>query len=236
LKAKRNKKNNALEIAARNYCHSGSETAKNEVVKAGEALVHYYAGLYSPGRSDEDLAQVGYEGLLKALRRFDPEKGVKFSTYASHCIIGEIRHELRNRGAFKVPEGLRTLQSRVIKATEELAQKNETMPTLSEIARVVNVSEDGIVEAMQAGCVSLDEIDLSKVRHLRYESFKLPIEDKLTMQMSLEKMDEMQRKVIKHIFFEGLTQQQTAERLGINQRKVSRLMHKGLKEMRAQIG
>ena len=229
------KQNEPLENAATTYSYTGCERAKETAVQKGEALVCYYANLYSPGRMEEDLKQAGYEGLLKALKRFEPAKEVKFSTYASHCIIGEIRHELRNRGTFKVPEGLRMLQARVLKVTEELAQKNESMPTLSEIAKVVNVSEEGIVEAMQAGCVSLDEIDLSKVRHLRYESFKLPIEDKLAMQISLEKMDKMQKKVIKMIFFEGLTQEQTAKRLGINQRKVSRLMHKGLKEMRTHV-
>ncbi len=228
-------RNPDLETAAETYHCTGCLKAKEAAVKAGEALVSYYAALYSPGKLEEDLKQAGYEGLVKALNRFDPGKGAMFSTYASHCIIGEIRHELRNRGVFKVPEGLRILQSRVLKVTEELAQKNESMPTLAEIAKIVNVSEEGIIEAMQAGCVSLDELDISKVKHLRYESFRLPIEDKLVMQMSLERMDEMQQNVIKLIYFEGLTQEQTAKKLGLNQRKVSRLMHKGLKEMRAHV-
>jgi len=109
------------------------------------------------------------------------------------------------------------------------------MPTLKEIARKVNVNEEGIVEAMQAGCVSLDELDLTKVRHIRYESFKLPIEDKIAVQMSIEKMDQLQQQVIKLIYYEGLTQEETAKRLGLNQRKVSRLMNKGLNDMRAYV-
>jgi RNA polymerase sigma-B factor len=88
---------------------------------------------------------------------------------------------------------------------------------------------------MQAGCVSLDEIDLSKVKNLRYESFKLPIEDVITVQMSIEKMDQLQQQVIKLIYYEGLTQEETAERLGLNQRKVSRLMNKGLNDMRTYV-
>ncbi len=226
------KQNEALEAAARDYYDTGSQKAKGDVARAGEALVTYYASLYSPGRVDEDLKQAGFEGLLKALKRFDPVNGAMFSTYASHCIIGEIRHDLRDRGPFKVPEAMKSLQAKVINATEELAQENCAMPSLKEIACKVNVAEEGIVEAMQAGCVSLDEVDLSKVKHLRYESFKLPIEDKITVQMSLEKMDNIQQKVIKLIYYEGLIQEKKKKKLGINQRKVSRLLQRGITEMR----
>ncbi len=228
-------KNEALEEAVREFFESGSEEAKESVIKAAAALVNYYAGLYSPGETDEDLRQVGYEGLLKALKRFEPAKGVMFSTYAVHCIIGEIRHELRNLRTFKVPEWLQSLQSQVLKITEELAQENGYMPTLSEIAKKANVAEEGIIEAMQVGCVSLDEIDLSRLRSLRYESFKLPLEDVVTLKMSLERMDGLQKKVITMIYYEGMTQEQVAQRLGLNQRKVSRLLNSGLKEMRLQM-
>lgn len=228
-------KNEALEIAALSYLQSGAGEDKTAVVTAGQALVNYYASLYSPGKADEDLRQAGYEGLLKALNRFKPERGYSFSTYASHCIIGEIRHELRDRGTFKIPDWMKGLQARIINATEELAQKNGTIPTLKEIARQVNVTEEGIIEAMQAGCVSLDQVDLSKMRHIRYESFKLPIEDTIAVQMSLEKMDKLQQQVIKMIYYEGLTQEETASRLGLNQRKVSRLLKRGLSDMRAYV-
>ncbi|MFO7951746.1 MAG: sigma-70 family RNA polymerase sigma factor [Bacillota bacterium] len=231
----KNNQNESLEIAAKTYCYTGCEQAKTAAVEAGEALVCYYANLYSPGRLEEDLKQDGYEGLLKALKQYDPDREVKFSTYAAHCITGEIRHDLRNRGIFKVPEWMRTLQSKVISATEELAQQNGAMPTLQEIAQKVNIEEEGIVEVIQLGCISLEEIDLSKLRSLRYENFKLPLEDKVAMRMSIEKMDELQQKVIKLIYYEGLTQEETAKKLDINQRKVSRLLNRGLKEMRASM-
>ena len=188
------KQNIAIEAAVLNYIETGSKEDKAEVVKTCDALINYYARLYIPGRLDEDLRQAGCEGILKALKRYNQSRGVMFSTYASHCIIGEIRHELRYRETFKMPDWLRSLQGNIINATEELAQKNGAMPTLAEIAREVNVSEDGIVEAMQAGCVSLDEIDLAKVKHVRYESFRLPIEDKITVQMSLERMDDLPKR------------------------------------------
>ncbi len=228
-------KNEALEEAVREYFESGSEEAKESVIKAATALVNYYAGLYSPGETDEDLRQVGYEGLLKALKRFEPAKGVMFSTYAVHCIIGEIRHELRDRGPFKIPEWLQNLQGKVLRATEELAQKNGYMPTLKEIAEKANVTEEGIVEAMQVGSVPLEEVDLLKLRSLRYENFKLPIEDVVTLKMSLDKMDSLQKNVITMIYYEGLTQEQVAQKLGLNQRKVSRILNSGLQEMRLEM-
>ena len=228
-------KNQALEEAVHSYLKTGTKQAKEQVVQHAESLVTYYASLYSPGQIDEDIKQAAYEGLLKALKRFDPTKGVLFSTYAVHCMIGEMRHDLRDRGPFKVPEWIQEIQAKIINATEELAQKNKTMPSLAEIAQKANVTEEGIIEAMQIGCVSLDDADLTKVKSLRYESFKLPIEDVITVKMSLEKMDDLQQKVIKHIYYEGLTQEETAQRLGINQRKVSRIMNKSLVEMRAYV-
>lgn len=228
-------KNRELEEAVNCYLREGSRQAKEAVVNAGESLINYYAGLYSPGKTDEDLKQAGYEGLLKALKRYDPTRKVMFSTFAVHCIIGEIRHELRYRGPFKIPDWLKSLQGAIINATEALAQENECMPSLSDIAKRVNVAEEGIVEAMQAGCVSLDEVDLGKVKHLRYESFKLPIEDRITVQMSLERMDDLPKKVLTLIFYEGFTQDQAAEKLGISQRKVSRIMNRGLNVMRAYV-
>ncbi|MCJ7772661.1 MAG: sigma-70 family RNA polymerase sigma factor [Desulfobacterales bacterium] len=229
------KNNNDLETAVQNYLVTGSKEAVESVVRSGETLINYYAGFYGSGRVDDDLKQAGYEGILKALKRYDPARNVMFSTFATHCIIGEIRHELRNRGPFKMPDWLKSLQAAVIRATEELAQKNGVMPTLQEIAKRVNVAEDGIVEAMHAGCVSIDDIDFSKVKKMHYESFKLPIEDKITVQMSLERMDDLSKKVITYLFYEDLTQEQTAKRLGISQRKVSRIMIRGLDQMRAYL-
>lgn len=224
-------KNVDLERAVQRYCGEKSVEAKEAVIEAGESLVNYYAAIYSPGVIDEDLKQAAYEGMLRALKRYEPSRGTLFSTYAVHCIIGEIRHELRRREFIKVPDWVKTVQASVLDATEKLAQERSTMPTLGDIANRVNVSEDGIIEAMQVGTIPFEEIDLAKVKHIRYENFKLPIEDVITVKMSLERMDDLQRNVLTLIFYDGLTQEETAKRLGINQRKVSRIMNSSLKEM-----
>ena len=224
-----------LEAAVRSYRENGTEAALERVIRAGEALVIHFAGLYSRGRIDEDLKQAGYEGLLKALRRFEPAKNVLFATYAAHCIMGEIRRELKRRRAFRVPEWLSELQAAIVGATEELIREKGTEPGLKEIAERINITEAGIVEAMQAGAVSLEQIDISRLRSLRYESFKLPLEDRIAVRMALERLDELQRKVLLLTFYQGLTQQQVAQKLGLNQRKVSRLLGKGLTAMRAYV-
>lgn len=228
-------RNSELETAAQCFISEGSDEAKVAVINAAEALVNYYAGIYSSGIIDEDLRQAAYEGILKALDRYDPDRGTLFCTFAVHYITGEIRHELRRREFFKVPDWIKTIQASVISATEELAQQNSAMPSLGDIARKVNISEDGVLEAMQAGHLPLDDIDLARVKHIRYENFRLPIEDVITVRMSLERMDDLQRNVLTLIFYDGMTQEETAKKLGINQRQVSRIMNRSLKEMHSYV-
>ncbi len=226
-----------LESAVRVYLEDRCRETLDGVVRAGEGLVSYYAALYSPGRRrDEDLKQAGYEGLLKAIKRYDPARNVLFITYASHCIMGEVRRELKRKSTFKVPEWLSNLQAGIIKATEELVQEKGAMPTLKEIAARVNVAEAGVVQAMQAGSVSLEEIELSRIKSLQYESFKLPIEDIIALQTSLDRLNETQKKVLELIFFQDLTQEQVARKMGLNQRKVSRVLGSGLSAMRLELG
>jgi RNA polymerase sigma-B factor len=225
----------ALEQAARDYRNTGAPEALEKVVRCAEPLVAHFSRLYSPGRRDEDLKQAGYEGLLKAAKRFEPGRDALFATYASHCIIGEIRREIKRRRIFRVPEYISGLQAAVIKATDQLLQEKGATPTLKEIAERVNVAEAGIIEAMQAGAVSLDEIDFSSIKSLRYESFKLPIEDLLTIKMALEKLSGLPRQVLELIYYRDLTQEQAARRLGTNQRRVSRILNRGLAEMRKAV-
>jgi RNA polymerase sigma-B factor len=149
--------------------------------------------------------------------------------------MGEIRRELKRRRAFRVPGWLSELQAAIVRATEELIREKGAEPGLKEIAEKINLTEAGIVEAMQAGAVSLEQIDISRLRSLRYESFKLPLEDRIAVRMALERLDELQRKVLLLTFYQGLTQQQVAQKLGLNQRKVSRLLGKGLTAMRAYV-
>ncbi len=185
-----------LETAVQSYMSTGSPPDREKVVKIGQELIKYYAGVYSPGTVDERLKKAATEGFMHALKSFDPSRKVLFSTYATHCIISEIRQELRSRKLFKVPDWLQRLQDEVVRATEELARENNPLPTLQDIAEKVNVSEEGIVEAMQAGSVSLQDLDLSALKSLRHEAFKMPIEDAVTIRKSLDRLTDIQKKVL----------------------------------------
>ncbi|MCJ7772660.1 MAG: hypothetical protein MUP22_05950 [Desulfobacterales bacterium] len=185
-----------LEAAVQDYLKTGSLEAKQNVVTVGQAMVYYYAGIYSPGKLDETLRKAANDGFLRALKLYDPVYKVLFTTYATHCIISEIRQELRSRKIFSMPEWLKRLQNDVINATEELAQDNCSLPTLEVIAQKLNVAEKGITEVMQAGSVSMKEIDLKSIKSLRHETFKIPIEDVITLRKSMDRLSNIQKKVL----------------------------------------
>jgi RNA polymerase sigma-B factor len=191
-----NGKQGDLEDAVKQYLETGSQASRESVISLGRNMAEYFAGIYSPGSMDEGLKRSATAGFLKALKRFDPSKGALFSTYATHCIISEIREELKNRQLFKVPEWLKKLQNDVIGATEELAAENKMMPTLQEIADKVNIAENGIAETMQAGSVDLNKLDLRSIKSLRHEAFKLPVEDVITIRKSLDRLGDIQLKVL----------------------------------------
>jgi len=185
-----------LELAVQGYMSTGSRQDKDKVVKIGQELIKYYAGVYSPGKVDDRLKKAASDGFTRALKSFDPARKMHFTTYATHCIISEIRQELRSRKLFKIPDWLQRLQDDVVKATEELAKEDNPLPTLQEIAEKVNVSEEGIVEAMQAGSVSLKDLDLRSLKSLRRETFKMPIEDAIMIRKSLDRLSDIQKKVL----------------------------------------
>ncbi len=220
-----------LEEAVVAYRNDRSEEKLKQVIMAGKPLVYHFANIYSGNRYSEDLIQAGYEGLLKALKRFDPGRGVRFVTFASHYIMGEIRHQLRREASFDRPGWVADIQSRIYRVMDDLLQKTGEPPSMEEIAEAVNIRKEGVIQALQAGRVDLETLDLNQFKHLYYENFKLPIEDQIAVRQALKRLNDMQRRVLYLIFYRDLTQQQVAKKMGIGQRKVSRLMHRGLQSM-----
>jgi len=226
---------NDLDDLIAEYKKESDNSLLSEIVEAGSGLIHYFIRLYGGGRNLPDLYQVGVEGLLKAVQRFDPNMGAKFTTYAGHCIMGELRHYIRKEASYYNPGCIKGLQYRVEKIVEQILKETGDVPSISEIADKLNLKEESVMEVMKGGLVSFDELDLSKISSRSLESFRLPIEDKLALIQAMKKLNELQKKVLYLLFYRDMTQEQAAAKLGINQRKVSRLKEKGLAALKEEL-
>ena len=202
------------------------------------------------GEPSEDLEQVGYVGLLNAFNLYNHERGVKFETYATWLISGEIRHYIRDKHqVIKIPSWMLKLNKKIDEFIISYKKENNKFPSLSEISEKFNLTEEGIKEILKAReavqIVSLDQEQrkyssdsypkIDKIKSRNYETFKLPIEDIITLKTAFCKLKKLQRKVIYYIFEKDLTQTKTARKLGISQRQVSRIKESALKELKESI-
>jgi len=222
----------SLNQAALSYLTNKNKEAMDKVMETSEGLVRYFASLYGGGCCQDDLFQAGRMGVLKALQNFDTNRDVSFVTFASHLIMGEIRHLARKEASFYRPGCITELQNRVDKVIDTYTRENEDVPSPAYIAGMLKIKEESVIEVMKAGFVSFDEIDSKKIHSSSYETLKLPIEDKLTLYNAYKKLTDIQQKVIQMLFFRDMTQQQVADKLGISQRQVSRLKEKSVQIMR----
>lgn len=222
----------SLDEAYKVYSRENSSENLNILIESGSKLIHHFMKLYGMQNYYEDLFQAGTEGLLKALKRYDSQNGASFTTYAGSLIIGEIRHFVRKETAYYKPKVVAALQEKANCIIEDKFSSTGEFPTIDTIAKKLNIKEDGIGEVMKTGLVPLDEVDFSKIASARHESFKLPVEDRILLEQALNKLNELQRKVIDMLFFKDMTQEQAAKSLDIHQRKVSRIMHAGLSSLK----
>ena len=202
------------------------------------------------GEPLEDLEQVGYIGLINAMNLYNENRGIKFITYATWLISGEIRHYIRDKHqVIKIPSWMMKLNKRIDEFIISYKKENNRFPSLSEISEKFNLTEEGIKEILKAReavqIVSLDQEqrkyssdsypNIEKIRSRNYEAFKLPIEDIITLKTAFSKLKKLQRKVIYYIFEKDLTQTKIAYKLGISQRQVSRIKDSALKELKEDI-
>ncbi|MBI2265108.1 MAG: sigma-70 family RNA polymerase sigma factor [Armatimonadetes bacterium] len=228
------------------FSHTGQPALREELICVHLSLVESIVRRYAvDSHLSEDLVQVGYIGLIKAVDMFDPSRGAKFTTYATHCIQGEISHFFRDKsGAIRKPRWLQRLSSELNRAVEALSQRLLRLPTVSEIAAFLNITEDGVLEIMKAGTAlstaSLDSTDETgdlrpiqeKIKSQRYLSFQLPVEDKVALHAALERLRELELRVIELFFFYDLSQTEISENTGISRKKVSRLLEGGLSKLK----
>lgn len=225
------------------YRESGEPQAVEELLVLHERLLNHIVCRHaaSSGESYEELSQVGYVGLVKAIQGYDPAAGAKFSSYAYAMIDGEIRHHRRDTGIVKRPRWARSLYAQISEATARLEEELGRPPSVEEISEEANVTPEGIREVTRlfqdTEPASLDgEPDLSEIRSLRHESFALPVEDRIVLEQALESLSELQRNVVYLFFYKDLTQTEIGKRLGMSQRKVSRTIASATGALRSFIG
>ncbi len=228
--------------------HEGDLDARARLVEQHLPLVRSLARRYA-GRGEplDDLVQVGSIGLIKAIDRFDPDRGVELTTYAIPTIVGELKRHFRDAGwAVHVPRRLKELSLRLNSAVEDLGTSLGRSPTIAELARAVEADEEEVVEALDAGraysAISLSaptDDDESGVRldllGADEEGFATS-EDRAVLLPGLERLDERERRILHLRFHEGLTQSQIAQEVGISQMHVSRLIRRALETMREELG
>lgn len=228
-----------------NHC----QRCLDALLENNAGLVRHVLRRFSHSKEpSEDLFQVARMGLLKAAQRFDRTRGLSFGTYTVAMIDGEVRHHLRDNLLMKQPRWARGLYHHIRKAEAEYFERQQRFPTVQELALAVNVTEEGVREVLrvyaQIDMQSLDESALSGeavapepdarlVRSLRYESFALPVEDRIALYEALAKLSAMHKKLIYLLFFKELSQQEVATELGVSQRTISREQSKALGRLRA---
>lgn len=215
----------------------------------GKLLSHIvHRHMNAAGEPYEDLLQVGYVGLMKAVKGYRIGSEAKFSSYAYSMISGELRHHLRDTVELvRRPRWAKSLYYRITEATAKLSTELGRPPLVEEIAREVNITAEGVNELMKlfhnSAVTSLEssqfeedkDIDFGAIRSQQYESFVLPIEDRILLQQALESLTEVQRKVVYLFFYKDLSQTEIGRRLGIPQRKVSRIVASATKSLKASL-
>jgi RNA polymerase sigma-B factor len=219
--------------------------ARDALVEQHLPLVEHLARRFrNRGEPYDDLVQVATIGLIKSVDRFDLERGVEFSTYATPTIVGEIKRHFRDKGwAIRVPRRLQELKLALTKATQELSQRNGRSPTVAELAGHLKMTEEEVLEGLESAnaysAVSLDAPDggdddspsVQDTLGITDEAIE-GVEYRESLKPLLEKLPPREKKILLLRFFGNMTQSQIATELGISQMHVSRLLARTLTQLR----
>ena len=235
-------------ILLRKYHEEGDLAAREKLIEQYMSLVRSLARRYSyRGEQLEDLVQIGAIGLIKAIDRFDLERGVELTTYATPNIIGEIKRHFRDKGwSVRVPRGLQELNVQLSRLVESLTVELGRSPTIPELAKAAGVEEEAVLEALESGraysSLSLSagsgdgDEDLDPMESIGTEEHQFEVsEDRAVLAPGFRVLDERERKILQLRFFDGLTQSQIAQQVGISQMHVSRLIRRSLEKIRDEI-
>jgi len=229
----------------REYHRSGDAALRERLVEMHLGLAEYLARRFDRrGEPIEDLVQVASLALINAVDRFDPERGLEFSTFAVPTIVGELKRHFRDKGwALRVPRRLQELHLRLVTTVAELTHELGRSPSIPEIAERAQASPDEVIEAMEAGrayrSASLDapapgeDGAVPAAWRLGETDERLAgVEERSDLVGLLSELPERERAILVLRFYEGLTQSEIAERVGVSQMHVSRLLTRTLEQLR----
>jgi RNA polymerase sigma-B factor len=218
----------------------GDERARDELLERMMPMVHSAARRYARASHDvDDLVQVASIGVMKAIDRFEPERGFMLSTYASSIVVGEIKRYFRDSSwAVKVPRGAKEMAIRLDAALPKLTGELGRSPTVTELANSVGADHESVLEALEArsaaSVASLDqafedhgESSYATLAGVEEEGFDR-VEQRSRLEPALKRLSSRERIVLALRFEDGLTQAEIAERVGVSQMQVSRILRGAL--------
>jgi RNA polymerase sigma-B factor len=233
----------------RRYHEQGDPTAREQLIARHLPLVRSLARRYA-GRGEplEDIEQVGAIGLIKAIDRFDVAREVSLATYATPNVVGEIKRHFRDKGwAIRVPRSLQELNARMSGAIDDLTARLGHSPSVSEIAESLGTTNEEVLEALEVGsaytALSLDagpaggdDDGNDPMETIGSEDAEFDrSEDRATLGPALAHLPDREREILRMRFEEGLPQTQIADRIGLSQMHVSRLIRRSLATMREEL-
>jgi RNA polymerase sigma-B factor len=222
---------------------------REELVQLHLPLVDHCARRFANrGEPLDDLVQVGTIGLIKSVDRFDTDRGVEFSTYATPTIIGEIKRYFRDKGwAIRVPRRLQELRMSISSVTGDMSQELGRSPTPREIADKIGVSVEEVMEGIESAnaysTLSLDAGDSNDDRAGSSMLDSLGMDDEAlnhveireSIKPLIEALPAREKRILLLRFFRGMTQSQIAEEIGVSQMHVSRLLNRTLEQLRTSL-
>jgi RNA polymerase sigma-B factor len=232
----------------RRYHEEGDTSAREELVQRHLPLVRSLARRYAGrGEALEDIEQVGAIGLIKAIDRFELSRDVSLATYATPNVVGEIKRHFRDKGwAVRVPRALQELNASMSGAIERLTVRLSRSPSIAEIAEELETTPEHVLEALEVGSaystVSLStgpsgDEDLDPLETIGAEDQEFErSEDRAALAPALAHLPTREREILRMRFEEGLPQTEIAQRVGLSQMHVSRLIRKSLAAMREELG
>lgn len=223
------------------YARTRDPARRDELVEEYAGLAHSLARRFvHRGEPLDELQQVAMVGLFKAIDRFEPGRGMQFSTFAVPTILGELKRHFRDTGwAVRIPRRLQELYLQLNRVVAELTQELGRSPTPAELAARAEVDEEEVLEAMEAGSLynlaSLDApptLDAPAPDPASFADDFRDVDERLAIDRLLSSLPDRERAIVELRFFAGLTQSEIAERVGLSQMHISRLLTQSLGRLR----